>query len=140
MATRDAQLPSCCPIRCQSICADAFWTDTGVLEKLPEQTHRSLGIAAFLNEDVEDFAFVVDRSVLAGDVVKAALSGDRTVLTDAEVFDVYEGVGIAEGKKSVASSVTLQPRDRTLTDAEIDGVATRIVAAVMQKTGATLRG
>ena len=87
-----------------------------------------------------DFAFVVDRAVLAGDVVKAALSGDRAVLTGAEVFDVYEGAGIAEGKKSVAISVTLQPRDRTLTDAEIDGVATRIIAAVMQKTGATLRG
>ena len=87
-----------------------------------------------------DFAFVVDRSVLAGDVVKAALGGDRTVVTDAEVFDVYEGAGIAEGKKSVAISVILQPRDRTLTDAEIDGVAARIVAAVMQKTGATLRG
>ena len=87
-----------------------------------------------------DFAFVVDRSVLAGDVVKAALGGDRTVVTDAEVFDVYEGAGIADGKKSVAISVILQPRDRTLTDAEIDGVAARIVAAVMQKTGATLRG
>ncbi len=87
-----------------------------------------------------DFAFVVDRSVLAGDVVKAALGGDRAVVTDAEAFDVYEGAGIAEGKKSIAISVTLQPRDRTLTEAEIDGVATRIVAAVMQKTGATLRG
>ena len=53
---------------------------------------------------------------------------------------MYEGAGIAEGKKSIAISVILQPRDRTLTDAEIDGVAARIVAAVMQKTGATLRG
>ncbi len=87
-----------------------------------------------------DFAFVVDRSVLAGDIVKAALGADRAILTDAEVFDVYEGAGIAEGKKSVAISVTLQPRDRTLTEAEIEGVATRIVAAVMQKTGAILRG
>ena len=63
----------------------------------------------------------------------------RRSSTDAEVFDVYEGAGIAEGKKSVAISVTLQPRERTLTEAEIDGVAARIIAAVTQRTGATLR-
>ena len=60
MSPRDSQLSRCSPIGCQSIGADAFWTDTGVLQKLPEQTHRSLGIATFLDEDVEDFAFVVD--------------------------------------------------------------------------------
>jgi phenylalanyl-tRNA synthetase beta chain len=87
-----------------------------------------------------DFAFVVDRAVLAGDLLKAALGGDRTLVAGADVFDVYEGAGIADGKKSVAISVTLQPRDRTLTEAEIDEVAARIIAAVTQKTGASLRG
>ena len=87
-----------------------------------------------------DFAFLVDQSVLAGDILKAALASDRSLVTDAEVFDVYEGAGIAAGKKSVAISVTLQPRDKTLTESEIDEVAARIVAGVAQKTGATLRG
>jgi len=55
------------------------------------------------------------------------------------VFDVYEGVGIPPGKKSIAIAVTLQPRDKTLTDQEIDAVASRIVAEVTRKTGGTLR-
>lgn len=86
-----------------------------------------------------DFAFVVDRSILAGDIVQAALGSDKMIVADAEVFDVYEGAAIAKGKKSVAISVTLQPRERTLTEAEIDGIAARIIAAVTQRTGATLR-
>ena len=56
------------------------------------------------------------------------------------MFDVYRGPGVPEGHKSVAVSVTLQPRERTLTDAEIDGVVAKIVAEVGKKTGATLRG
>jgi len=87
-----------------------------------------------------DFAFVVERAVAAADIVKAALAGDRAFVAAADVFDVYEGAGIAEGQKSVAISVTLQPRDRTLTEAEIDAIAARIVAAVRHETGATLRG
>jgi phenylalanyl-tRNA synthetase beta chain len=87
-----------------------------------------------------DFAFVVDRAVPAGDILKAAQTADRALVSDVSVFDVYEGPGIPEGKKSVAVAVTLQPTDRTLTDAEIDAVAGKIVAEVTKKTGATLRG
>ena len=56
------------------------------------------------------------------------------------MFDVYEGVGIPEGKKSVGIAVRLQPREKTLTDAEIEAVAAKIVGDVSKKTGATLRG
>ena len=56
------------------------------------------------------------------------------------MFDVYRGAGVPEGAKSVAVSVTLQPRERTLTEAEIEGVIAKIVAEVAKKTGATLRG
>ncbi len=87
-----------------------------------------------------DFAFIVEASVQAGDILKAALAADRALITDANVFDVYQGTGIPEGKKSVAISVTLQPREKTLTDAEIEAVMQKIVAEVTKKTGATLRG
>jgi phenylalanyl-tRNA synthetase beta chain len=56
------------------------------------------------------------------------------------VFDVYEGKGIEPGKKSIAIAVTLQPRDRTMTDADIDALAGRIVAEVQRRTGGVLRG
>ncbi len=86
-----------------------------------------------------DFAFVVPRAVRAADILRAARGADRALVADADVFDVYEGSGIDADKKSVGVTVTLQPRDKTMTDAEIEAVAARIVAEVVGKTGATLR-
>ena len=87
-----------------------------------------------------DFAFVVDREVAAGDILKAAQGAERQLIAGVDVFDVYEGPGIDPEKKSVAVAVMLQPTERTLTDAEIDAVSARIVAEVGRRTGAVLRG
>ena len=86
-----------------------------------------------------DFAFIVDKSAAAGDLIKAVAGADRALIVDVSIFDVYEGVGVPEGKKSVGVAVTLQPRDKTLTDAEIEAVALKIVTEAGKKTGATLR-
>jgi phenylalanyl-tRNA synthetase beta chain len=86
-----------------------------------------------------DLAFVVDDSVRAGDILKAAQSAERALVADVGVFDVYRGKGLPEGAKSIAISVTLQPRERTLTDAEIEAAVDRIVAEVAKRTGARLR-
>jgi phenylalanyl-tRNA synthetase beta chain len=86
-----------------------------------------------------DFAFLLDRSARAGDLVRAVQAADRSLITNVSVFDVYEGAGVPAGKKSVGVAVTLQPRDKTLTDAEIEAVAQRIVAEAEKKTGAALR-
>ncbi len=87
-----------------------------------------------------DLAFVVDATVRAGDILKAAQSAERSLVSEVGVFDVYQGKGLPEGAKSIAVSVTLQPRERTLTDAEIEAAMARIVAEVSKRTGATLRG
>jgi phenylalanyl-tRNA synthetase beta chain len=87
-----------------------------------------------------DFAFIVDRGVKAGDIVRSAQGVDKKLITDVTVFDVYEGKGIDEGKKSIAIAVTIQPREKTLTDQEIEAVAASIVAEVTKKTGGVLRG
>ena len=86
-----------------------------------------------------DFAFVVDRAVTAEAIVKAARGADRALIADVAVFDVYQGKGLPDGKISIAIAVRLQPRAATLTDAEIEAVGTRIVAAVTKATGGTLR-
>ncbi len=86
-----------------------------------------------------DFAFVLDAAIPAEQVVRAARFVDRNLIAGVSVFDVYQGKGVPEGKKSLAISVRLQPTQRTLTDAEIEAVAQRIVAAVTTATGATLR-
>ena len=87
-----------------------------------------------------DFAFVVGRNVAAGDIVKAAQGAERQLIVGVDVFDIYEGTGIDPDKKSVAIAVTLQPTEKTLTDAEIEAVSAKIVGEVSKKTGAVLRG
>jgi phenylalanyl-tRNA synthetase beta chain len=87
-----------------------------------------------------DFAFVVDDGVSAADLVRAAFGADKQLISDVSLFDVYRGERMAAGKKSLAIEVTLQPREKTLTDSEIEAVSARIVSAVMKATGGTLRG
>ena len=87
-----------------------------------------------------DFAFVVGRDTPAGDIVRAVQSADRVLIAGVRVFDVYEGAGVGEGQKSVAVEVTIQPREKTLADAEIEALSQRIVAAAAKSAGATLRG
>jgi len=87
-----------------------------------------------------DFAFIVDADVEAERLVRAARNADKTLITAVRVFDVYAGKGVPGGKKSLAITVTLQPVERTLTDAEIEAASAKIVAQVAKATGAVLRG
>jgi phenylalanyl-tRNA synthetase beta chain len=115
-----------------------------ILDRIPDARQRPtrakpvLELSAFQPVS-RDFAFIVDRGVKSGDIVRSAQGADRKLITGVSVFDVYEGKGIDDGKKSVAIAVTIQPREKTLTDQEIDAVAARIVAEVTKKTGGTLR-
>ena len=87
-----------------------------------------------------DFAFILDAAVAAADVERAARNAEKALIKAVTVFDVYAGPGIEEDKKSLAISVRLEARDRTLTDPEIDAAAAKIVANVAKITGGVLRG
>ncbi len=114
------------------------------LDAIPPAKRKGAGRLALDASDLQpvrrDFAFLLDRDVAAGDVVRAALGADRALISDVGVFDVFTGQGVPEGRKSLAIEVTLQPREKTLTDAEIEAVAAKIVAAVTKATGGELRG
>lgn len=86
-----------------------------------------------------DFAFIVDADVQAENLLKAVRGSDKALIARASVFDVFSGAGIPEGKKSLAITVRLEPQQQTLTDAEIEAVAKKIVAAAEKACGATLR-
>jgi len=113
------------------------------LDAIPEPKAKGKARAAFAPSPFpavdRDFAFVVDTKISAEEILKAARNTDRQLVAQVDLFDVYEGKGIAEGKKSLAIAVRLQPKDRTLTDAEIDAAAQKIVAAVTKATGGVLR-
>ncbi|MET3968887.1 MULTISPECIES: phenylalanine--tRNA ligase subunit beta [Bradyrhizobium] len=116
-----------------------------ILDRIPEAKKKPtrakpvIELSAF-QPVTRDFAFIVDRTVKAGDIVRAAQGVDKKLITGVNVFDVYEGKGIDDGKKSIAIAVTIQPREKTLTDQEIEAVAGKIVAEVTKKTGGVLRG
>jgi len=98
------------------------------------------GAPLVLDYQIADNAVYSDgKPVTADDVLKAARNVDRQLIEQTSLFDVYEGKGVPEGKKSLAIAVRLQPKDKTLTDAEIEAVAAKIVAAVTKATGASLR-
>ena len=116
-----------------------------ILDRIPAAKQRPtrakpvLDLSAFQPVS-RDFAFIVDRTVKAGDIVRAAQGVDKKLISEVAVFDVYEGKGIDEAMKSIAIAVTIQPREKTMTDDEIDAVGAKIVAEVTKKTGGTLRG
>ncbi len=87
-----------------------------------------------------DFAFVVDTGVAADAVLRAVKGADKALVTGAALFDVFEGEAVGAGKKSLAVTVTLQPTEATLTDAEIEKVSEKITEAVAKATGGVLRG
>ena len=87
-----------------------------------------------------DFAFVVDATVPAETLLRAVRGADRTLIASAALFDVYEGEHVPEGKKSLAVEIVIQPRDATLTDAEIEALGKKVVDAAAKATNATLRG
>ena len=114
------------------------------LERVPEPKAKGgkqrpkLELSAF-QPVVRDFAFLVDEDLPAEKLLRAARGSEKALISEVALFDAYSGKGIEPGKKSLAIAVTLQPRDKTLTDAEIEAVAAKIVAAVEKATGGTLR-
>ena len=86
-----------------------------------------------------DFAFLVASDVAADAVLRAARGADRALIAEVSLFDVYEGDQVPAGQKSLAIEVAIQPRERSLTDAEIEGVCAKVIASVGEATAATLR-
>ncbi len=116
----------------------AFQLDLDAVAE-PKRRRRALPELPAFQPIRRDFAFLVDTAVNADTVVRAARGADRALATGVPVFDVYKGDRLPAGKKSLAIEVTFQPRERTLTDAEIDAACQKVVAAVSKATGATLR-
>ncbi|MBD0274385.1 MAG: phenylalanine--tRNA ligase subunit beta, partial [Acetobacteraceae bacterium] len=111
------------------------------LDAVPEPKRRKRGAADLpaFQPVRRDFAFLVDEGVSAEAVLRAARGADKALVADVALFDRYAGERLPEGKVSLAVQVTLQPREATLTDAQIESISQRIVAAVAKATGASLR-
>ncbi|RUV59178.1 phenylalanine--tRNA ligase subunit beta [Mesorhizobium sp. M5C.F.Ca.IN.020.29.1.1] len=104
----------------------------------PTRTKPKLELSAF-QAVKRDFAFVVDKTVEAGTLTRAALAADKKLITNVSVFDVFEGASLGAAKKSIAIEVSIQPVDKTLTDEDFETLAKRIVENVNKQTGGVLR-
>lgn len=86
-----------------------------------------------------DLAVVVDKQVAAGELIAAMENVGVKQLVDLNLFDVYVGDGVPEGKQSLALSVTLQDSDKTLEEAEVTELMTKFIETLKSEFNATLR-
>jgi phenylalanyl-tRNA synthetase beta chain len=114
------------------------------LDALPEpkkkavKTRPALALSPLMPL-TRDFAFLVAADTAAGDLTRAVAGVDKQLIAEVRVFDVYRGAGVPQDAKSLAIEVVIQPRDKTLAEAEIDALSGRIVAAAEKAVGAKLR-
>ncbi len=116
-----------------------------ILDNLPAQKQKTTKIKPKLDMSdyqpvTRDFAFIVDKSVRADDIIKTARGIDRALVSQVSLFDIYEGKGVQPDQKSVAIEITLQPREKTLNDAEIEAFSAKLSTEIARKTGGVLRG
>ncbi|MFK7877594.1 MAG: phenylalanine--tRNA ligase subunit beta [Paracoccaceae bacterium] len=119
--------------------AFTLWPEHVPLPRKSGATRSALALRD-LQAVERDFAFVVDSSIPALDLVNAAVGADKALIQDVRVFDEFIGGSLGDGKKSLAITVRLQPTDATLTDKDIEAVSDKIIAKVTKATGGTLRG
>ncbi len=109
---------------------------------LPRNTHdkakKKIEMSAFQPID-KDLAFVVNKDVNAANIIAAAKNADRNYISDVRIFDIYEGDNLPENKKSVAISLTFQPKEQTFTDKDIENLMNKVIVEVSKKTGGELR-
>lgn len=114
------------------------------LEEIPLPKNTSASRPALEASELQaverDFAFVVNADVEALTIVNAALGSDKALIEEVRVFDEFIGGSLGEGKKSLAITVRLQPKEATLTEKDLEAVSAKIVEKVTKATGGTLRG
>ncbi|MEM1233055.1 MAG: phenylalanine--tRNA ligase subunit beta [Pseudomonadota bacterium] len=116
-----------------------LWPDAVPAKRVTGSARSALGVSD-LQAVERDFAFIVDDDVEALTLVNAARGADKALIDEVRVFDEFIGGALGDGKKSIAVTVRLQPRETTLKDAEIEAVGAKIVEKVTKATGGALRG
>jgi len=114
------------------------------LDNIPESRKKireakSQFIVSDYQKVVRDFAFVIDEKYKSSEIVNLVQKVDKELIKNVKIFDVYQGGNIDSGKKSIAFSVTLEPKDKTLGENDIDQMCKKIISTVQESTGATLR-
>lgn len=109
-----------------------------------QQSQKSVSKKYFATNDLpvveRDFAFLLDKSQTIGDLIKTIENCDKNLIKQVDIFDIYSGKNIAEGKKSIALRALIQPLEKTLTSEEIEALSKKIIDTVAKNCNADLRG
>jgi phenylalanyl-tRNA synthetase beta chain len=114
------------------------------IDNIPKPKKKASATKPLLKLEVlqplnRDFAFIVDEDLDTDSLVRAISNTDKQLITGVNLFDIYQGKGVDDGKKSIAITVRIQPREQTLTDEEIDALSKKIIASAENKCQAILR-
>ena len=115
-----------------------------ILDNIPESKKKireakSQFIVSDYQKVVRDFAFVIDEKYSSGEIINLVKKIDKELIKSVKIFDVYQGENIEKGKKSIAFNVIFEPKDKTLSEEDIEKISKKIISTVQEKTGATLR-
>ena len=116
-----------------------FWLDDVPQPRSKGPARPLLGLSA-LQPVNRDFAFVVDADLPSIELISSVRGAARDTVTDVRIFDIYQGQGIADGKKSVALAVTLQPQNNSFTEDDLTKISANITSTVLKNCGGVLRG
>ena len=116
-------------------CAELSFTKLLGL-RLPDATYTPLPKYPTV---CRDLALICDEAVTVADVENVITASAGKLLRKIQLFDIYRGVGVPEGKKSMAFSLELRADDRTLTDSDSEGVVSKVLASLKDRLNASLR-
>lgn len=123
----------------QRVCAFEVLVDNIPLPRNSKDKAKKKLELSLLQPVDKDMAFIVDRKIKADDVIAAAKNADRNYIAEVRVFDVYEGENLPEDKKSIALTLTFQPREATFSDQDIETLMMKVEQAEKAKCNAVLR-
>ncbi len=114
------------------------------LDNIPEsrkkiREKKSQFIVSDYQKVIRDFAFVIEEKFSSGEIMSLVQNIDKELIRDVKIFDIYQGENIEKGKKSIAFNVTFEPKDKTLSEKDIEKISKKIISTVQSTTGAVLR-
>ena len=126
-------------LRIESILGFEIFIDNIPESRKKIREKKSQFIVSDYQKVIRDFAFVIEEKFSSGEIISLVQNIDKELIRDVKIFDIYQGENIEKGKKSIAFNVTFEPKDKTLSEKDIEKISKKIISTVQSTTGAILR-
>ncbi|MFC1659136.1 phenylalanine--tRNA ligase subunit beta [Pseudomonadota bacterium] len=123
----------------ERVTAFEIYFDNLSRKKLKKKTTKEVFKVLDLQPVSRDFSFILNKNINISELTKLIRSIKKEIITNINIFDIYEGKNVDEDKKSVAFNVVIQPQTKTMTGEEIDAISNEIITAIEGTLGGILR-